>query len=340
MLAQQTRAAFVTNVSHPIPTPGDQVIPQAANAVKILLLVAALLAVFVAMNNLTGLALHDASSPAMRGLALLGQLLLAIFASMLMLAMAILAHDGVHRVLFRSAFVNDLVSGLLAAFGGALPFCAVRQFHLRHHAHTHQGEMDSEHTLYHTFLYGFFIGPFVAFAMLYKLMFGNLSKGLRESKFLARAAKDFGFVTVAVLGYTAGLSALGISPIKTILPAMLVFPFTFSFRALSDHFGLPRVKRESERYREIIENSDDENKQVVRRSNQQVSGWVILTTPWLEWLWSSVNYHEVHHKFPYLSHFYLKQAYAGTRDIYPYREIQGYIRSMIYLRNKGYYSEE
>jgi len=340
MFAQRTRAAFVTNVSNPIPRPGDHVIPQAANAVKILLLVAALLATFAAMNNLTGLALHDASATAMRGLALLGLLLLAILASMLMLAMDILAHDGVHRVLFRSAFVNDLVSGLLSAFGGGLPFYANRQFHLTHHAYTHQGERDSEHTLYHrSFLYAFFIGPFVGFVLQYKLLLGNLRKGLRESKFLARAAKDFGFITTAVLGYTAGFSALGISPLKTILPAMLVFPFIFSFRALSDHFGLPRAKRRSERYREILENSDDENETIVRRSKQQVSGWVIITTPWLEWLWSSVNYHEVHHKFPYLSHLYLKQAYAATRDTYPYREVRGYIRSLIDLRNKDYYSE-
>jgi fatty acid desaturase len=159
-------------------------------------------------------------------------------------------------------------------------------------------------------------------------MLGNLWKGLREPKFLARAAKDFGFIAAAVVFYTAGLSALGISPLKTILPAMLVLPFTFSVRALSDHFGLPRVKTKSERYRETPEN------------NQQVTGWVIITTPWLEWLWSSVNYHEVHHKFPYLSHLYLKQAYAATRDTYPYRETRGYIRSLISLRNKDYYSKE
>jgi fatty acid desaturase len=329
MFAQQTGAAFVTNVNKLIPRPGDHVIPQATNAVKILLLVAALLAVFVAMNILTGLALRDEFATAMRGLALLGLLLLAIFASMLMLAMGILAHDGVHRVLFRSAFVNDLASGLLSAFGGGLPFYANRQFHLKHHAHAHQGEEDSEHNLHHpSFFYAFFIGPLAGFVLQYKLMFSNLWKGLREPKFLARAAKDFGCIAAAVMFYTVGFSALGISPLKTILPAMLVLPFTFSFRALSDHFGLPRVKTKSERYRETPEN------------NQQVTGWVIITTPWLEWLWSSVNYHEVHHKFPYLSHLYLKQAYAATRDTYPYREARGYIRSLISLRNKDYYSKE
>src|SRR5262249_18945298 len=149
-----------------------------------------------------------------------------------------------------------------------LPFYAGRQFHLKHHAHTHQGELDSEHPIYHrSFLYAFFIGPFVGYVLVYKWMLGNLWRGLREPKFLSRAAKDFGFITTAVLGYTQGLSALGISPLQTILPAMLVFPFTFTFRALSDHYGLPRAKGKSER--EISE-SNDRNKQIVRRSNQQV----------------------------------------------------------------------
>jgi hypothetical protein len=37
---------------------------------------------------------------------------------------------------------------------------------------------------------------------------------------------------------------------------------------------------------------------------------------------------------------YLKGAYAATRDIHPYREVQGYARALIELRNKHYYSEE
>jgi len=341
MFAQHTRATFVTKVSNPIPTPRNQVIPQAANAMKILLLVVALLAVFVAMNGLAGLALDGALSIATHGLALLGLLLLAIAASMLMLAMAILGHDGFHRVLFRSAFVNDLVSGLLGAFGAGVPFYAGRQFHLTHHAHTHQGDLDPEHAINHRSFFGaFFVGPLVGIAIQYKLMLGNLRKGLREPKFLARALKDLGFIAAAIISYTAGLSALGISPLNTILPAMLVFPLTFSFRNLSDHFGLPRAQRKSERLRESVENRRVKSENIARHSNQQVSGRVIMTTRWLEWLWSSVNYHEVHHRFPYLSHAYLKQAYVATRDIHPYYEAQGYIRLLVELRSKNYYSEE
>src|SRR5262249_13397615 len=140
--------------------------------------------------------------------------------------------------------------------------------------------------------------------------------------------------------YTVGLSAFGISPLRTILLTMLVFPFIFSFRNLSDHFGLPRVKTKSERHRQRVENSDGKNANNVRDSNLHVSGRVIITTSWLEWLWSSANYHEVHHKSPYLSHAYLKHAYAATRATHPYREVQGYTRALIELRHKHYYSEE
>jgi len=338
MFVQQTGGAFA-KARNPFPTLREHVIPQAANAVKILLLVAALLTVFVAMNGLAGLASHDAFSITMRGVALLGVLILAIVASMLMLAMAILAHDGIHRVLFRSAIVNDMVSGLLAAFGSGVPFYANRQFHLAHHAHTHQGDQDPEHAVNRgSFWRAFFVGPFVGVAIQYKLMLGNLWKG--ELKFLARALKDFGFVATSTIGYTVGLSALGVSPLNIILPVLLVFPFTFSFRNMSDHFGLPRAKTKSERRRDIVENGGGKNESSARHSNQQASGRVIITAPWLEWLWNSVNYHEVHHRFPYLSHAYLKHAYAATRDTHPYQEAQGYIRLLMELRNRNYYSEE
>jgi fatty acid desaturase len=338
MFAQRSEAAYV-NVSNPIPRPGDQVIPQVANAVKILLLVAALMTVFVAMDGSAGLASHDLFSIIVRGAAFLGVLILAIVASMIMLAMGILAHDGIHRVLFRSPIVNDLASGLLAAFGTGVPFYANRQFHLAHHAHTHQGEQDPEHAINKgPFWRAFFVGPFVGVIIQYRLMLGNLWK--REPKFLVRALKDLGFIAAAVIGYTAGLSALGVSPLNTILPTLLVFPFTFSFRNMSDHFGLPRAKTKSERRHEIVKNGGGKHESIARRSNQQVSGRVIVTAPWLEWLWSSVNYHEVHHKYPYLSHLYLKQAYAATRSTYPYHEVRGYIRSLIELRNKAYYLDE
>jgi fatty acid desaturase len=339
MSVQEPGGACVTKFRNPVPTLREHVIPQTTNAVKILLLVAALLTVFVAMDRLAGLASEDAFSITVRGAALLGVPILAIVASVLMLSMAILAHDGIHRVLFRSAAVNDLVSGLLSAFGSGVPFYANRQFHLAHHAHTHQGDQDPEHAINHgSFWRAFFVGPFVGIVSQYRLMLGNLWR--REPKFLARALKDFGFIAAAAMSYTAGLSALGVSALNTILPVLLVFPFTFSFRNMSDHFGLPRAKTKSERRREIVENGGGRNESIARRSNQQVSGRVIITAPWLEWLWNSVNYHEVHHRFPYLSHAYLKHTYAATRDTYPYQETQGYFRLLMELRNRKYYSEE
>ncbi len=106
---------------------------------------------------------------------------------------------------------------------------------------------------------------------------------------------------------------------------------------MSDHYGLAKVKRKSEQYREILENDDIDNEENAQASKQQASGWVVHTQPWLEWLWSHVNYHEVHHKFPYLSHVHLKQAFEATKSTYPYREVNGYTQSLLALHDKDYY---
>jgi fatty acid desaturase len=51
-----------------------------------------------------------------------------------------------------------------------------------------------------------------------------------------------------------------------------------------------------------------------------------------------VNFHEVHHKYPWLSHHYLPQVYVATRDTQPYLAVQGYWRSLWHLRQHPYYA--
>lgn len=67
------------------------------------------------------------------------------------------------------------------------------------------------------------------------------------------------------------------------------------------------------------------------------AGWVVLTHPWLEWLWSSANYHEVHHKFPHLAHCELKPVFEATRHDLPYLTVSGYTRCLQLLRDRAYY---
>jgi len=328
-----------------IPLARTQYIPQRENAAKIIFLIAMMISSLYLMNIVS-----SSSSPLPSPLSFVVFGLLALWVSVLMLAMAILSHDGTHRVLFRNAFINDLASGLLSAFGGGVPFYANRQFHLTHHSYAHQGEADPEHRMHSkSFYYALIIGSFMGLYLQYKVMLDNLQRGLHHSnkdrKYLWRALKDISFITVMALCYFKGLPALGISPLHSIVPAFLLFPVVFAWRAISDHYGLPKVKRKSDLYpstkeMEVLENSEVINEDIARHSAQQTSGWVVHTSPWLEWLWSHVNYHEVHHKFPYLSHVHLPQAFLATQQSHRYREVNGYSRSLLALRDKNYYSEE
>jgi fatty acid desaturase len=62
----------------------------------------------------------------------------------------------------------------------------------------------------------------------------------------------------------------------------------------------------------------------------------VLTPQRLQWLWSHVNFHEVHHKYPYLSHKYLPQAFEASRNQYPYLVVNGYWRSLLDVRKHDY----
>jgi len=104
-------------------------------------------------------------------------------------------------------------------------------------------------------------------------------------------------------------------------------------RELSEHYGLPPVLRETQKREDVL----DGEAWYTGRERREASGWVVLTAPWLEWMWSHTNYHEVHHKYPYLSHSYLPQAFGATRERYPYEVVPGYWRSIINLSQREYY---
>jgi fatty acid desaturase len=116
-----------------------------------------------------------------------------------------------------------------------------------------------------------------------------------------------------------------------------VFPLVFGCRALSDHYAIPPVERASRTTEPVLDVDDEAWHRDRERRQREITGWVVLTHPWLEWLWSHVNYHEVHHKYPWLSHRYLPQVFAATRDTQPYLVIKGYWRSLLNLRHRQYY---
>jgi fatty acid desaturase len=66
----------------------------------------------------------------------------------------------------------------------------------------------------------------------------------------------------------------------------------------------------------------------------------VLTNPVMNWWWSHINYQQVHHRYPYLSHRYLPQIYEATKDEQPYAVVQGYWQCLFHLTKMKYYSSQ
>ncbi len=156
-----------------IPGPKEQVLPQAENLFKAVLLLMMLFASFYLAGYLAS-TLGTTSGV----FVLLMWPLLAIFNVVLLTGMGILAHDVAvqHRVLFKSAFWNELWGGLLSAFA-LIPFNANRQFHLTHHSYAHQPDLDPENAQHeHSFIYAATVGSALALNAQYLLLLQNLKR--------------------------------------------------------------------------------------------------------------------------------------------------------------------
>lgn len=299
-----------------IPTPKEQTIPSGSNLFKSCFLVLALLGSFYATQQIV-LTMQDSL--------LRWALIVAAAAwnSMLLIGMGVLSHEAVHGVLFRSRFLNELIGGLLAALV-LIPLEANRQFHIEHHRYSHQPGLDPENPMHQTsFLFAVTAGPFVALLAQYQAMLKIATSGGFD-----RTLRDICYLGLALCFYLLLLPALGISLAITWGITMLVLPVVFSVRALADHYGIPAVARPAEGSEELKSGE---------WMRQQVSGWVVRTPQWLQWLWSHVNYHEVHHKYPYLSHANLAQAFEASRSKYPYLVVDGYWKAVLNAMKLKYY---
>jgi fatty acid desaturase len=303
-----------------IPNPRDQVIPSGSNLFKSAFLILALLGSFYATQQIA-VPMED---PWLKW-SLIG--LAAVWNAMLMIGMGVLSHETVHGVLFRSRFWNELVGGLLAALV-LIPLEANRQFHMEHHRYSHQPGLDPENPMHqHSFLFAITLGPFVALLAQYQVV----AKIAMRGDFV-KVAKDIFFIGLALSFYLLLLPALGISLLHTWgVTMLLAMPIVFSVRALADHYGIPAVQRGTGK------NASEEEVASGAAMRQQVSGWVVQTPQWLQWLWSHVNYHEVHHKYPYLSHAYLAQAFEASRGEYPYLVVDGYWKAVRNAMKLDYY---
>src|SRR5258706_3211119 len=181
-----------------IPEPEDQVLPTAENLGKALLLIALLCASIYGADRIAA-ALDAASAvPPAAAMALKwgSVALLAVLDAVLLTGMGVLAHDAVHRVLFRSAFWNEFWGGLLSALT-LIPFHANCQFHLTHHGSAHQPGLDPEDAMHHhCFAYAATMGSVVGLKEQYRLFFANFRR-LGDRRCAARALKDAAFLVSA-----------------------------------------------------------------------------------------------------------------------------------------------
>ena len=312
-----------------VPTPGEQVIPNAQNLFKISALFSILLGAFVA-GHYGAVTIEDYFGDAGLQTQFIKWnwlLLCGVISSSAAQGLGILAHDAVHKVLLSKLWMNELVAGLISAFS-LLPFNANRQFHLAHHRFSHQKKLDPEEPMHnHGLLYAVSIGSIIGLSLQYRIFLINLFTHFFDKRYFLAVLSDLFFISLAIYSYVILLPLNGIPIEHSIIPMLLVLPLVFGLRAISDHYGLPAAATKEER----AANGKNE---------EDVSGWVIITSPVLEWMWSAVNFHEVHHKFPYLSHAYLRSTYVATRDQLPYVVANGYLSNFMRHFKRDYYNSD
>jgi fatty acid desaturase len=314
-----------------VPTPGEQEIPDTDNLIKIAVLFGLLFGAFTAGHYGAAAIEQQLHGMGMEVFKWSWLLACGAVASVAVQGLGILAHDAAHKVMLRTSWFNELVGGIISAFT-LIPFNANRQFHMAHHRFSHQRNADPEQPMHnHPVWFSITIGSVIGLSLQYRILLTNLFTRLFQQRYLAEVLKDCAYLSLSFGCYLILLPSAGIPVEESLVPLLLTLPVIFGMRAISDHYGLPEVVRNKR-------NGNSEGTREAVLVQQEVSGWVVLTSPLLEWLWSNVNYHEVHHKFPYLSHRYLKQAFAATREILPYAVANGYLRNLWLQRKRDYYN--
>ncbi|MEW6498692.1 MAG: fatty acid desaturase, partial [Cyanobacteriota bacterium] len=247
---------------------------------------------------------------------------LSLLNAILLVGIAMQGHEATHRLLFNSQFLNDWWGGILTAFT-LIPFYAFREFHLAHHAYTHQPSVDPEEPVNHNrpFFSIFTVGSMIGILTHYKTLSTNLSS---QSTKRYGGLKDIFFLSIAGVLYFLIVPIAGISLWYTVVPTLLLLPIVFSVRAVSEHHAIPPMLKKST-------NQTD---------NLKVDSWIVLTNPVITWLWSNVNYHQVHHRYPYLSHRYFPAIFKTTQNEQAYLVLNGYFQALMNLKDRPYYGSQ
>jgi fatty acid desaturase len=308
-----------------IPKHTEQVIPQIKNLLKSLVLLGLVVGSFfltqagVDRIDASFLAIPDWFHFVLKWGFIIG---LALVNNVLIMGLGILGHEAAHRVLFNSVFWNDFCGGIFGALL-LLPFHNFRNFHFTHHSHTHQPGLDPEepvnnHPIWFALIGGALIGLYIH----YKTLAVDLLSGSRKQQY--QALKDVFSLSIVGAFYFYIVPIAGISILYTVVPTLVLLPLVFMFRNLSEHHGIPKQVRKSTQQTE----------------NPNVDSWIVLTNPLMTWLWSNTNYHQVHHRYPYLSYRYFPEIFEATKHEQPYAVVNGYFRCTINSLKRAYYASD
>ena len=245
---------------------------------------------------------------------------LAIINAILAMGLGILGHEAAHKGLFNNPFWNDFCGGIFISFL-LIPFYSFKEFHLTHHRYTHIPGKDPEEPVnnHSTFL-ALTIGPLIGLGIHYKTLGEYL---LSDSpKIRSQGWKDVGFISWILIFYFYLIPLAHLSLVYTVFPLLVFLPFVFMVRNVSEHHGIP------------AQNANSNN------SELKVDSWMILSNPIMDWLWSNINYHQIHHRYPYLHYPYLPEVFTATKDKQPYIVINGYLSAVFRALSQKYYGSD
>ncbi|MCB0342381.1 MAG: fatty acid desaturase [Pseudobdellovibrionaceae bacterium] len=251
------------------------------------------------------------------------QLLLSVLAgfgiSILLVGLGVLGHEAMHRNLHPNKKINDFF-GVAFSTASLLPFYAGKKIHLSHHQLAHTGENDPEYFFHRGSPILFVLFGAIRYSQLH---FNELFSQIMHWQNLNRRVKrevfyDLFSMIVAFLFVAIFVHSLNISALLALLGFHLTLPLVFSARYAADHRGLPSH---------------------TQHQKNQAHAWVVKTHPILEWIWSHINYHGVHHMYPAIPHGKLKTKFELTQHNITYPTLdRGYVRSMPYLLKKPYFA--
>lgn len=211
----------------------------------------------------------------------------------------LIAHECVHSSFSNSAGLNRLVGSLLMATN-FLNFTLHRGYHLKHHAHTTQeGDTQNEIGLYGYRTLPQYLKDLLAWSSIFNSFFYNewkysiLAFFGKKSPFFNTKDADLAKVRTDFLVMIAWCALLGYLAYNNFWPVLQTFlvPIVFFFPFILYIISLP------EHYKVNSGENAIQNTRTVR------SNWLARLIFW------NINYHTVHHAFPYIPFYNLPEAH-------------------------------